>query len=124
MKKTDVKNIAGGKKTTVTKPDASKTITYDGVNNLHIGRTFTYGVPSSTHAATTSNHNTWKQQSPSSTNFSSTVKTGITFKKVDSLHLNSKEINKMSSNSHKNYANSKDYRDSQANSSDTSSFKR
>lgn len=116
MKKTDVKNIAGGTKTTVTGPDGSKTITYNGVSNLHIGRTFTYGTPSSPNAAST-----WKQQSSSSTNFSSTVKTGVTFKKVDSLHLNSNEINKMhSSKDHKTYENSKDYHSSQS----TSSFKR
>lgn len=131
MKKTDVKNIAGGTKTTVTGPDASKTITYNGVSNLNIGRIFTYGVASSPHAATTSNHNnTWKQQSSSSTK---TVKTGVTFKNADSLHLNSKEINKMlSSINHKTYENSKDYRSSQSTSSKnnqseqsyTSSFKR
>ncbi|TLY47472.1 MAG: hypothetical protein E6K54_06125 [Gammaproteobacteria bacterium] len=116
MKKTDVKNIAGGTKTTVTGPDGSKTITYNGVNNLHIGRTFTYGTPNSHNAAST-----WKQQSSSSTNFSSTVKTGVTFKKVDSLHLNSNEINKMhSSKDHKTYENEKDYHSSQS----TSSFKR
>lgn len=121
MKKTDVKNIAGGTKTTVTGPDGSKTITYNGVSNLHIGRTFNYGTPSSPNAATTSDHNTWKQQSSSSTNFSSKVKTGVTFKKVDSLHLNSNEINKMlSSKDHKTYENSKDYRSSQS----SSSFKR
>ncbi len=118
MKKTDVKNIAGGTKTAATGPDGSKTITYNGVSNLHIGRTFTYGSPS---AATTSNHNTCQQQSSSSNNFSSAVKTGVTFKKVDSLHLNSSEIKKMlSSKDHKAYENSKEYRSSQS----TSSFKR
>jgi len=116
MKKTDVKNIAGGTKTTVTGSDGSKTITYNGVSNLHIGRTFTYGTPSSHNAAFT-----WKQQSSSSTNFSSTVKTGVTFKKVDSLHLNSNDIHKMhSSKDHKTYENEKDYHSSQS----TSSFKR
>ncbi|HEY2566293.1 MAG TPA: hypothetical protein VGH95_01105 [Candidatus Aquirickettsiella sp.] len=89
MKKTDVKNIAGGTKTTVTEPDGSKTITYNGVSNLHIGRTFTYGTPSSHNAAST-----WKQQSSSSTNFS--------------MH---------SSKDHKTYENEKDYHSSQSTSS-------
>jgi len=116
MKKTDVENIAGGTKKTVTGLDGSKTITYKGVSNLHIGSTFTCGTPSSHNAASI-----WKQQSSSSTNSSSTVKTGVTFKNVDSLHLSSSEIHKMhSSKDHKTYENEKDYHSSQS----TSSFKR
>lgn len=137
MKKTDVKKIAGGTKTTVTGPDGSKTITYDGVNNLHIGHSRTYHVLANPPraAATTSNQNTWERSSSSNTNFSST-KTGVTFKKVDNFHLNSKQINHMfSSKVHETYTHSKDYRDSEptsseknpsnpSNPSDSSSFKR
>lgn len=124
MKKTNVKNVAGGTKKTVTNPDGSITTTYNGVNNLHIGRTYgAFHVPSNQH---------WKQQQPSSsTHFPSTVMEGVTFKRVDSLHLNPKEVKMLSSKEHKTYASVKDYEDSQATSSkneqsqqSASSFKR
>ena len=126
MKKT-VKNIAGGVETTATGPDGSKTITYEGVNNLQIGRTYNI----STSAYTTSHANTWNLPSSSRPHVASMVKTGVTFKKVDSLQLNSKEINKMlSSHDHKTYATSEEYlkstqtSDNHSSESNKSSFKR
>lgn len=127
MKKTNVKNVAGGTKKTVTNPDGSITTTYNGVSNLHIGRI--YGASNSFHVPSNQH---WKQQQPSSsTNFSSTVMKGVTFKRVDSLHLNPKEVKMLSSKEHKTYASVKDYEDSQATSSkneqpqqSASSFKR
>jgi hypothetical protein len=108
-KKTKLPN--GGSITTSTGKDGSRNITIANANSLHIGSTYTVGEVYSGQSASRSNPSSFYSGS------SSSRQAGTTIKKVSFLQLNKQEIEELSTQTHKVYRTSDEYKKDSSNSS-------